>query len=227
MNNIKKNIRRTINTAAVVVLLALTIWSCQKAGGDYYDYENPNAAYNGNIIEFLAAQNGIYDSMLYVINKTSLGAELNNGTHTLFAVPNKSFSIAFENLNALRKAQVKAPMSLAQSDSTELDTLIRRYVLPGKIVTDSISHLFDGRWYGSLDDGYEMQLRYERQSANGYIGGGPQQIVFSDPKNSQFERYWVRARTASVNIETSNGIVHILLPSHEFAFGDATVKLNK
>lgn len=224
MFNMNKN--RATTSFFTLLILVLISTGCKKHEGIYYDYINPNAKFNGTSLQFLESQKGIYDSMVYVLSKVRLSDIISNGQNTVFAVPNQSFTLALDNLNNLRQLQRKEPIYLAQADSTELDTLLRRYILPEIISTDSIKGFYDGKWFPSLDS-YEMQLKYVRQSSSGYVNGGPQLIIFSDPKNSQFERYWVKSNTASVNIYTSNGILHILDASHEFGFGEVPQRFNK
>lgn len=220
------------------LILLISLSGCQKIEGNYYKYQNPNSVYNGSTYQFLESQKGLYDSLLYVIDKIgglkdSLDKTDASFTSTFFIASNKSFQTALENLNVFRALQSKPPIYLNQVDSVQLDTLVRRYVFAEKIITDSISMLSDGRLFesigiaDSLGSRYNMHLKYERHSASGYAKGGPQAIIFSDPKNSQFERYWVKSATSSVNIATKTGFVHLLESGHEFGFGEFTERMNK
>jgi len=228
-----KSIReRILNKCwGIVFLFALSAIasSCSKSHeGPYYNYENQNAVYNGSTYAFLQAQDGLFDSLLYVIDRVpNLKDTIENYNITLFAPNNQCFTNALKNLNELRSTQHKTPLYLRDLDLMELDTLLCRYVLAGKFVTDSLIEFSDGISVQSLRYDYAMHLRYHRQDANGYQNGGPQEIEFSDPKNSIFERYWVTTYTTSVNIYTNNGLVHLLSGGHEFGFGEFSGRMNK
>lgn len=236
MNNIITNTRKFLLHMVLLGAIVYGLVACQKNMGDYYGYENKNIAYNGTSFDFLQNNIGIYDSLLYVLErlphlrdslKSNSGVEV-----TLFAPTNQSFSLALNNLNALRKLQSKVPLYLARADSAQLDTLMRRYILPSIITTDSIINFSDGRLFNSVSNDsvpgtkYAMHLKYERRNSSGFVNSGPQLIAFSDPKKTQFQRYWVRTFTFSVNIHTKSGIIHILAPSHEFGFGEFTDRMN-
>ena len=222
------NIIRNGAIIMTAVIMGTVVFSCSKSHeGPYYDYENRNAVYNGNIYEFLKSQDGLYDSLLYVIDRVpNLLDTIENYDITLFAPTNQCFTNALRNLNELRATQRREPLSLANIDLVELDTLLCRYVLPGVYVTDSLVQFSDGVAINSLRYDYQMHLRYNRQDANGYQDGGPQEIELRDLKNSIFERYWVTTYTTSVNIHTNNGIVHLLSGGHEFGFGEFTRRMN-
>lgn len=228
MNKFSKILKN--NCLTVLAILSLVIAGCSKANdGAYYNFDNSNAIFHGNSYEFLESQDGLYDSLLFVIDRvgTSLKNALENDSLTLFAPTNQSFAIALNNLNELRQSQHKSELNLTNISVIELDTLICRYLIPQVIVTDSLSIFTDGVSLPSFRYDYDMNLKYRRQDAVGYLQGGPQEIVYSDPKKSIFERYWVTTYTTSVNIHTDNGVVHLLSGGHEFGFGEFTRRMNK
>jgi len=228
-----KNLLRNIFTnkwggALILGLLVIAIGCSKSHEGPYYNYQNKNAVFDGNSYSFLEAQGGLYDSLLYVIDKVpNLKDTIENYDITLFAPTNQCFTNALKNLNELRETQHKTPLYLKDIDVVDLDTLLCRYVIPGNYLTDSLIEFSDGISVSSLRYDYTMHLRYNRQDANGYQNGGPQEIEFSDPKSSIFERYWVTTYTTSVNIHTDNGVVHLLSPGHEFGFGEFSRRMNK
>lgn len=213
--------RKMMIIAALAFFMAAVLISCSKSSkGEYYAYQNSNAVFNGTAYAFLQSQNGLYDSMLYALGRiTGIKDSLTNNTVTLFAVPNTCFALALKNLNANRAQIHKAPLYLGNLDSTQLDTLLCKYILPLPVTTDSINSFSEGKSYGSLRYGNLMNLLYQRQDASGFKGGGPQQIQFSDTKDTIFQRFWISTTTTSVNIHVNNGIVHIISGQHEFGFG--------
>lgn len=232
--NINKQIK--INTVSIkewallvmaCFILEVICYSCNKPDGPYYDYVNKVHIYEGNSLNFLQDQKGVYDSLLLVINRLpDIKDAIEQDSVTLVAATNKSFETAIMNLNALRKVQGKAPLYLASVDSAQLDTIMARYVLRGKITTDNVSLYVDGISGFGIKYDHEMNLQYKKTSADGAELAGPQLLYISDMKGSPYTDNWVRSSTASVNLFTNNGIVHTLVASHEFGFGEFSVRLN-
>lgn len=219
----------------VICLGILVMQSCEKRDTTYVNYKPTAGNFSGNTLEYLQAQPGIYDSLLLVLDRVPrLKDSISNEAVTVFAVSNRSFTLALRNINQAREDSVPAmePVSLATIDSTVLDTFLCRYILRSKILSDSISDLADGLFFPTVnyinryghDTSYSMQMQFSRTNASGYLGGGPIVIIFSDPKGSIFYRYWVRVNTITVDIKTSNAVVHLLPPGHDFGFGDEFIR---
>lgn len=212
----------------LIVMLCATIFSCKKTDDTYYNYENNLQKFDGNAIDYLKSQPGVYDSLLSVIDRLpALKDSLTNQKVTLFAVTNKSFQISVETLNEVRRKTNKAPLYLATMDLNELDTLANRYVLKGEYITADFESFADGLLINSLSYNYKMHVQYGRANASGFIGGGPTVITFTDPKESIFVRYWQSTPTNAVNIKTNNATINVVSPSHDFGFGEFVTRLNK
>ena len=198
---------------------ALLLTSCEK-GDDYYaNYENSVQVYDGNAYSYLESQPGVYDSLLLVLDRlVPLRDTLKNENVTLFALTNQSFQLAIENLNKKRAVANKAPLYLEDLKRNDLDSIMSRYIFKGSILTDDLSDLVDGDFYLGIKHGYEMHIQYNKLNASGFVKGGQQQLLFTDPNNSIFERYWQRTPTNSVNIRTENAVIHVLSPNHDFGF---------
>jgi hypothetical protein len=208
--------------------LEVVFFSCNKPDGPYYDYVNKVHIFDGNSLEFLQSQNGVYDSLLLVIDRLpDIKDSIEQDSVTLVAATNRSFETAIKNLNALRQVQGKAPLYLASVDSAQLDTIMARYVLRGKITTDYVSQYVDGISGFGIKYATEINLQYKKTSADGANLSGPQLLYISDMKGSPYTDNWVRSTTASVNLYTNNGVIHTLVPNHEFGFGEFSIRLNK
>ncbi|HYH57316.1 MAG TPA: discoidin domain-containing protein, partial [Anseongella sp.] len=83
----------------------------------------------------------------------------------------------------------------------------------------------DGLLLQGVRFGYPMHAKLSRSNSSGYNEGGPKVIEFSNTNQSQFLRYWVTTTTASVNVETSNGIIHVVSPDHIFGFNQFVRRL--
>jgi hypothetical protein len=220
-------IRKNYLLLAAGVLMAVALMSCSKTDKTYYDYNNTAGTFKGTTYDYLTAQTGLYDSLLFVANRsTGLAEALKTGNITLFAANNRSFELALFNINQARKDSIPVmpQVSLATIDSAVLDSFVCRYFIPGVQHTDSLKGFTDGKLYASYRYGYNMQLQYVATNASGYLGGGPKAITFSDPRNSIFTRNWVRVNTITVDIKTSNGMLHLLPAGHDFGFGNDFIK---
>ncbi|QKJ31086.1 hypothetical protein HQ865_15430 [Mucilaginibacter mali] len=222
-----KNIKRFSKWSALVLIILSVATACKK-DSIYYDYENKVKEFDGTALQYLQAQKGTFDSLLVVLDRLpALKDSLSTKNITLFAPTNQSFQAAIKNLNIERKAQGKQVMYLKDCDLNELDVLTTRYILRDIRTTDSYAPFADGLNINSIKYAYPMHVQYNKLNASGFVGGGPQAVIFSDPKGSIFEKYWENANTNAVNIKTKNAIVNILAPLHDYGFNEFVVRVNK
>jgi hypothetical protein len=224
----KKNIKKSTSIfSAFLLACCYLLVGCEKTDDTYKNYINKAGTYNGNALQFLESQPGVYDSMLLVINRlTGLRDTIASQELTVFALTNRSFTIALNNINQARLDSIPAlpPVSFATMDSTVLEQFFCRYLIRGKNLSESLVDFTDGRLYETVRSGYNMHMQYRQTNASGFLNGGPKAIVFSDPKNSVFTVNWVRTPTQTVDIRTSNAIVHLLTQGHDFGFGTDFVR---
>jgi hypothetical protein len=226
----KKQMRNKNNFFFPMLTVAVFVsflFACKKSDSPYYNYENNIQQFNGNALEYLNSQSGLYDSLLLVLNRLpALKDSVAREKLTVFAVTNKSFQISIESLNAVRKKSNKAPLYLANMNLAQLDTMTSRYFIRGNYDTDNLKAYVDGLMVNSIVHNYPMHILYKKLDASGFKEGGPQVLIFSDPRKSIFVRYWRRVPTNSVNIKTNNAVVNVLAPSHDFGFGDFVTRIN-
>lgn len=204
----------------LLVLIGMTFTACKK-DSEYYDYKNNVKEFNGTVLAYLKAQPNTFDSLLLVLDRLpDLKDTLTNNSITLFAPTNESFQAVVKNLNILRKSQGKAPMYLKDCNPLALHILTTSYIIRGARTTDAYAPFVDGALYISVFYNYPMHIKYDKLNASGFVQGGPQSIIFSDPKNSIFEKYWQRTNTNAVNIKAKNGVINILAPLHDFGFNE-------
>lgn len=213
----------------LTVFSCLFVLSCAKDNG-FYKHELQKVRFEGSTYEYLKSKPGVYDSLLKVIDRVGLEDALTTGDVTLFAATNESFRLVIENLNNIRR-QAERPLEFLSTVKYEhLDTMMSQYILDGRYTSDSLlqedgTPLNDGRFFTDFRYGYRMHAKLRESYSSGYIYGGPSVIEFADPKQSQFVRNWVTTSTASINIETGNGVVHVLSPDHVFGFNDFVTRL--
>ncbi len=217
-------------TIWIFSLSLLAMYGCQKGDPYYYDYERSAQLYDGTIYEYLMEQKGTYDSLAVVLERLpDLKQKLNqSGSEiTLFAVNNRSFELALENLNTERRQNGLLPLYLEDVDLAVLDTLTNRYVFDELYPISGFEFYLDGLSIYSTKYGYEMHAFYKVLTSSGLAGGGQQQLMFSDVNESIYQRYWNSTTTATVDFRTKNGIIHTLTARHDFGFGKLTSYLSK
>ncbi|WP_126248372.1 fasciclin domain-containing protein [Chitinophaga rhizosphaerae] len=213
------------NLYPLALLFAMWLTACKKNDGDYA-YQNTQPAFPGNTYEYMKSHPGQFDSLLLIVDRLHLADTLKTGKYTLFAPVNASFRYVVENLNAVRKGKGLSPIYLQMADSAQLDTIMTRYIIRTALSTDDMNFA-DGIEMQTVRYGYVMNGRRKTTNAEGFIGGGPSYLEYSDMKKSKYNRDWVTTRTQSVNIATSSGIVHVLRDDHAFGFDEFIPRLNK
>ncbi|WP_144036620.1 hypothetical protein [Sphingobacterium psychroaquaticum] len=204
--------------------------SCEKGDDFYYNYQKEQQTYNGVIFDYIMNQKGTYDSLAIVLERLPDLKEKLKQTEqkvTFFAVNNRSFSLAINNLNMARKQNGLTPMYLEDIKLDVLDSLVYRYVFDEEYPIAAFESYLDGQSIISSKFDYEMHALYQVLTSSGLVGGGQQQLMFSDVNKSIYQRYWNSTTTESVDLKTKNGVVHTLTPRHEFGFGKFTTYLSK
>jgi uncharacterized surface protein with fasciclin (FAS1) repeats len=204
---------------AVVLLYA----GCKKDRG-YYDYKNELKKFDGNSYDFLREQQQ-YDSFLLAIDRVQLTDSLKTGTYTVFAPSDASFKQAIDNMNTLRTIQGRGLMHIGTVPYDQLDSLVCRYMVRGRIVADSMQ-LQDGINLAAVKYGYTMHGKLNRTDAEGHVKGGPGVITYSDTKGVIYTNRWSNASTVAIDINTSNGLVNILEKDHMFGFDEFIPRMN-
>lgn len=214
------------------VLILFASWliasntSCAKYEG-YYDYVNTESVFEGAALDYFLSKPGVYDSLLLVLDrlpeyKDSIAA----GDVTIFAPTNASFNLALTNLNLVRESQGKHRLNINSLDLVELDTLLSQYIVHGRQSTEKMVFV-DGLDVLTIKHNATMHAQRIKQDASGYVGGGLVTVFYTDKKDSEFERAWIRSATQAVNILTQDAVIHILANGHEFGFGEFLTKMNK
>lgn len=102
-----------------------------------------------------------------------------------------------------------------------LDSMLCRYMISGLYDTETLSRVTsaDGKIVQGLYP-YRMNLIYRRLSASGLIGGGPKDLTFYDMRNTLEMSRWESTKILWADVYATNGVIHILVPQHEFGFGN-------
>ncbi len=205
---------------SLLLLGSMLGMGCSKDTGDY-NYVNSTVAFPGTTYDYLKSKTGIYDSLLFVIDRLELTDTLKNNDVTLFAVTNQSFQQVVDKLNTSRKLRGKAPVYLKDIATELLDSMICRYIIRGHYIADSLTQT-DGKMLKAVRYAYPMNGKLATANASGYKGGGPAVVNYFFTKRSSFTKDWVLATADAINIRTANGIIHVLETTHPFGFGEYT-----
>lgn len=102
-----------------------------------------------------------------------------------------------------------------------LDSMLCRYMTQGIYDTEKLSYVSsaDGQIIQGLYS-YRMNLMYKRLPASGYVGGGPKDITFYDMCNTLEMSRWESTKVLWTDVYATNGVIHVLVPQHEFGFGN-------
>ncbi|MCC8424880.1 fasciclin domain-containing protein [Mucilaginibacter sp. UR6-11] len=227
---------------AMVIATLILQTGCKRELGDHNATPTPNTT-NLTTYDYLKSKPGVYDSLLLLVDKMGIKQTLTDSTVTLFAPSNSSFQIAIKNLNDIRKSIGQGPIYLSQlaaggvglptgkirskakRDSAQLDTMVSRYIIRKKFVANDFA-IGDGQVIYSVRGGYPMHGQRIFADAEGYQGGGSEVIEFANTKRSLFVAKWSTTTTSSVDIQTKNGIVHLLKPDHVFGFDEFVSRIN-
>src|SRR5699024_7075550 len=221
MKKMQKNI---LYWVSFIVLPAVLLVGCRKDSG-FYKAHATSHTFSGSTYDFLENQKDVYDSFLYVIDRVGLTDSLKEGTYTVFAPTNASFQQAIANLNQLRRSQERPLQYLSNVPLSQLDSLVSRYIIRGKVPSDSMGTQ-DGIDLPSVQYGYLMHGKFVATNAEGFEGGGPKVIEYSDKKRVIYTRQWSTTQTASIDIETANGLVNVLDRDHVFGFDEFIPRVN-
>lgn len=219
--------------------IVLSSVSCKKESG-YYTEPDINPATPLNTYDYLLSKPGVYDSLLLVIDQLGMQSILRDSSITLFAASNSSFEIAIKNLNDIRKSKGEDAVYLAEiasgktlipgligkakADSAHLDTMASQYIIKGPYRSSDFT-VGDGQTIYSVRGDYPMHGKRLYADAQGLQNGGSEVLEFANTRRSVFIPNWSLSTTSSVNIETKNGMVHLLQPDHVFGFDEFVRRL--
>jgi hypothetical protein len=212
------NMQKILNKARPLLLLAGLLFADACKKDSVYRDAQPITQVSVSTYDFLHAQPGLYDTLLYLIDKAGLTDTLKTGKITFFAPQDYSILSGLYNLNFSReKYGFAGNWTLDSVPPAVWDTLLRRYMMPGKVVSDSLLYA-DGVNLNTLAYGYRMNGKTVPTNASGITGGGPIVLQFSDMNNSRFIRDWSTSITQSTDLQTANGWLHVLESKHVFGF---------
>lgn len=224
-----------------IMALLLVIASCKQ--DEYYvDGGKANAAFNGNMLQYLESKPVLFDSIAQIIKLAGLEETFKNESFTFFA-PNDEFikvaigtyinqkgdTVYSGGVNAtLRSINKQTVKKLSDIDPAIWKKFLQRYMFKGtKRMIDypqidfGQKLVFPGQKYMAMDgSAFNIGVTYADANNVKYLGYRQLNLSFindlTDPDNN-----WSTYAVSSTDIKPNNGIVHTLQSvSRVFGFND-------
>ncbi len=100
----------------------------------------------------------------------------------------------------------------------QMDSLVRRYLFPAEVTMQRLSEGEGEQELASSKYGYLMYVQSGREAASGAVALGTPYFRLIDTNGTKQTSLWINADVKSIDIEASNGWLHVLSPRHEFSF---------
>ncbi|WP_316817217.1 BT_3044 domain-containing protein [Pedobacter nyackensis] len=209
-------LRKQLLLITTVILTACAVLqSCKKTDNSYRN-STPDNKTDLNMYDYMRSKKGTFDTLLYIIERANLTDTIKNSKITFFAPTDLSILTALDNLNANRRASNLEPLDIAEVDPFVWRTLLMRYMIPGKLTSDKFM-LADGLDVVTLNK-RRLHVNAVATTTQGSIRTGSLLLQYSDLNGSRFTKDWIFSYVTTSNLETNNGILNILEPSHVFGF---------
>lgn len=213
----KKHILSILPGLLALFLLA----ACKK---DYYqDGGLQKGKLDISSYAYLQSQPVYFDSVVTIINAAGLQDMLSKENVTFFAPHNFAILKAMNLLNAARYAQNQDSLHLEDIPGDIWRQFLLRYTFRDKYMLKDIARrdgemlqVYPGQYMETVN-GYIMNLGVQFSDYSGTKDVGPRQVQitdigdFTNPVN-------ITGIVGSSDIQTTNGVVHVLNGEHTFSF---------
>ena len=212
------------------IVFYLTVLTLLVAGGlsackkDYYvDSGLQNGKYGMSSLEFLSRQPFFFDTVVQVIHLAQMDDILADSNVTFFSPTDHAIGKAMDALNAMRSEAFKDSLQLADVPQEVWYRFLSDYIFREKYMLKDIArrapselNVYPGMNMESWA-GYIMNLGVEFSDYEGTNDVGPRQLTITDIGDLANPAD-ITARVATSDIQTQNGVIHVLDDSHDFGF---------
>ena len=218
-----KKIRKNYSCFLVLLLLATAalVPGCKK---DYYqDSGKQSGVMTLSSLEFLDTKPFYFDSLVQIIHLAGMDQLLTDSSVTFFAPTDHSIAKAMNVLNAERYNKFQDSVQLSEIPSEVWQHYLSRYVFKGKFMLKDILRKDNGNLnrYPGMNmlsyDGYIMNLGVFFTDYEGTQDVGPRYLTITDIGDLAAPRNYT-SNVATSDIQTRNGIIHVLDDNHAFSF---------
>ncbi|MEQ6120491.1 fasciclin domain-containing protein [Reichenbachiella sp. MALMAid0571] len=203
---------KNIFKGKLLLVLAVVITSCTE---DYFiESGTASGVVNMTSYDYLSAHPNNFSELVKVIDQTDRKALVNQDNVTLFALQNESI------LNYLGSMDYG---SVAEANVDDLDSLLQKYIIvDAKMLRNSITS-------GLGDDvvtanAINMNVKIVSGEYKGVQNVGAKNIIYTDAdlyaslKADKKSTTSAEVLVTSGDIQTTNGVVHVLDHEHKFGF---------
>ena len=208
--------------AALLLLMLVTVFSaCKK---DYYnDSGLQQGHYAGSSFEYLQSKPYFFDTLVTVIQLAGLENVLRDSAVTFFAPTDFSVQKVMNIINGSRHEAFKDSLKLSEVPGDVWKRYLSRYIFRDKYMLKDVPRfmlsqldLYPGMNMESWQ-GYVMNLGVIFSDYNGTRDVGPRQLILMDVGSLEHPNNII-ALVASSDMQTANGVVHVLNSDHTLGF---------
>lgn len=198
-----------------LLLISLIFCACAK-DKTYYEYK-PVSKFNETIYQYLSEQPGVFDSVLFVLDKSGLSALLKGqDEYTFFAPTDRSLEATMAALNIYRSSSGLEPISLKDIDASSWRAIMGNYIIKGRWKVQDFTGQ-DGARVTTVASRW-MYGKLTSVSASGAADVGGRTLTYSYNNGSRFTKDWLPALVTTSQISLTNGEIHILEAGHNVGY---------
>ena len=215
------NPNKNLTYFLAILFFAATFAACKK---DYYEDSGlQKGIYSESSLAFLQQRSFFFDSLVTVIQLAGMDPVLEDSSITFFAPTNHAIAKAMNQINKERNSNFKDSLRLQDIPQEIWRKFISHYTFREKYMLKDIArrdpsqlNVYSGMNLESWD-GYIMNLGVVFSNYSSTKDVGPRKVTITDigdlakPNN-------VTSSIATSDLQTKNGIIHVLDDNHEFGF---------
>lgn len=212
---------RTGCIALLLLILAVSFSACKK---DYYnDSGLQQGKFAGSSFEYLQSKPYYFDTVVTIVQLAGLESVIRDSAVTFFAPTDYAVMQAMNVINFDRYQNFQDSLKLTEVPAAVWKKFLSRYIFRDKYLLKDVprfqfsqQELYPGMNLESWQ-GYVMNLGVVFSDYNGTRDVGPRTLVLTDIGSLEKPTNIV-ATVASSDMQTRNGVVHVLNASHILGF---------
>ncbi|WP_316817221.1 fasciclin domain-containing protein [Pedobacter nyackensis] len=203
------------------VIVCISNYSCKK---EYFNGGNlQKGIFNMSSYEFLKTKPFLFDTLTMVIEQAGLKETLDKESITFFAPTDHSVKKVMDIINSSRYFQSKDSIFIKDIPQSIWRKHLAQYIFKDKYLLKDIArysltepNIYPGQYMTSYD-GFIMNLGVQFSDYQGTKDVGPRAVYITkigdlgSPIN-------VPATVATSDLQTTNGVIHVLDDLHYFSF---------
>lgn len=212
---------KTGRLALLLLILAVSFSACKK---EYYnDSGLQQGTFAGSSFEYLQSKPYYFDTIVTILQLSGLESVIRDSAVTFFAPTDYAVQKAMNVINSDRYANFQDSLKLTEVPAEVWKKFLSRYIFRDKYMLKDVprfqfsqQELYPGMNLESWQ-GYVMNLGVVFSDYNGTRDVGPRTLVLTDVGNLAKPANII-STVASSDMQTRNGIVHVLTSNHVLGF---------